>query len=249
MPVETIAELESYEDENTTWSMHRYVETSHSKSDPDAKMHEACLTCSQTHARSVSHPRDLDAWFNVGPIRLETQPTYEMISSRQAEQDTGWDHDMARKALSLVWKIQISAATKQEEVIAVIRLFGLNSIASRLTYLHELVADDPDEKPIKLKSLRGLALFIMSNRQLPDPQIGVSPDGFAHAEWRIVDHGILVMEFLPSDVIRFAAILPPSEFNEQRWSINGMLPSERMMDAIQPFTDRLVYTSDRQDTL
>ena len=92
---------------------------------------------------------------------------------------------------------------------------------------------------MSIESFRALALFLSSERQLPDPQIGVTPDGLAHIEWRLPPNGILAMEFLPSGLIRFAAISAPAQRDHERLSVNGTLPKDETLSAIQPFTSRL----------
>ncbi len=133
----------------------------------------------------------------------------------------------------------VATAADGEEVIATLRSSGCSSVADRLDYLRTLVAEDPEETPIAVESLRRLALFIMDQRRLPDPEIGVSPEGFAQAEWRVGDDGLLAMEFLPADVIRFAAISHPAGIGTQRVSVNGVLPTADTLDAVRVFTDRL----------
>ena len=124
-------------------------------------------------------------------------------------------------------------------IIAVLRLFRLDAIADRLGYLGQLAEDDPDEPSMSIESLRGLALFLMGERRLPDPQIGVTPDGLAHIEWRFPPNGILAMEFLPSGLIRFAALSAPAQPGLDRLSVNGTLPKDETLAAVQPFTSRL----------
>ena len=146
---------------------------------------------------------------------------------------------LTKSNLLPAWQPQIESGSTHEEIIAVLRLFGLNAIADRLGYLRQLVEDDPDEPSMALESLRSLALFLMSERQLPDPQIGVTPDGLAQIEWRFPNNGILAMEFLSSGLIRFAAISAPAQRGVERLSVNGTLYKEATLEAVRPFTARL----------
>ena len=134
------------------------------------------------------------------------------------------------------WRPQIVDAATRAEIIAVLRLFGLDTVASRLVYLCSLADDDPDEPHIEIESLRAMALFIMSERNLLDPRIGVTPDGLIQIEWRVPDTGVLAMVFLPSGLIRFAAISGPHQPETDRWSVNGTLPKEGTLSAVEPFT-------------
>ena len=47
------------------------------------------------------------------------------------------------------------------------------------------------------------------------------------------------MEFLPSGLIRFAAISAPARAGVERLSVNGTLPRDATMQAVQPFTSSL----------
>ena len=134
------------------------------------------------------------------------------------------------------WRPQIADAATHEEIIAVLRLFGLDLAASRLVYLCSLANDDPDEPCIEIESLRAMALFIMSERNLLDPRIGVTPEGLIQIEWRVLDNGVLAMVFLPSGLIRFAAVSGPYQPETDRWSVNGTLPKDGTLSAVEPFT-------------
>lgn len=126
-----------------------------------------------------------------------------------------------------------------EVIIAVLRVFRLDAIADRLGYLQRLVEDDPDEPSMVLESLRALVHFLIDEQQLPAPQIGVSPDGLSQIEWRIPTNGILAMEFLPSGLIRFAAISAPAQLGVERENVNGTLSKDATLDAVRPFISRL----------
>ena len=137
------------------------------------------------------------------------------------------------------WQAELRSAHTREGIIAVLRLFGLNAVADRLGYLRSLTRDDPEEPAIAIESLRAMALFLMGERHLPDPQIGVTPDGYAQIEWRVPHDGILAMVFLSSELIRFAAVSGPLLGKVQRPSVHGTLPKEDVLAAVRHFTSRL----------
>ena len=147
-----------------------------------------------------------------------------------------WTTTTHRKALPPAWRPLVVSASTRKEIVAVFRLFGLNDIAERLSYLRSLADDDPDETPMDVESLRAMALFLMSERQLPNPQIGITPDGLMQIEWRIPPSGIVAMEFRRSDMIRFAAISPSKEPGGDRRRINGTLRTHEALAAVLPFT-------------
>lgn len=140
------------------------------------------------------------------------------------------------------WPTRIAAESTHEGIIAVLRLFGLEKVADRLDYLRGLVNDDPGETPMNVESLRAMSLFLTSERQLPEPEIGVTPDGLMQAEWRTPPNGILAMEFLPSGLVRFAAITSPAQQGVDRLSLNGTLPKDEALAALRPFTSLLPST-------
>ena len=138
------------------------------------------------------------------------------------------------------WRTWIDAANTPEEIFGVLRRFGCNKVADRLGYLRRLSDHDPGEPQMQIESLRALAGFLTSKQELPDPQIGVNPDGLMQIEWGIPPSGILAMEFLPSDLIRFAAVSAPAQRDVERLSVNGTLPRDAALDALRSFTSRLL---------
>ena len=124
---------------------------------------------------------------------------------------------------------------KAQEIIEVLRLTNLGAAASRIDYLNSLDDDDPDEAPIQVDSLRHLALFLIEERSLQEPRIGVSPDGLMQIEWRLEHDGILAMQFLGAGQIQFAAIAGNVSKDMTRERLNGTLQKADMMEAIHPF--------------
>ena len=85
---------------------------------------------------------------------------------------------------------------------------------------------------IGLESLRRFAVFVLG-RHLPPPKIGTGPGGLAHAAWW-ADSGIMSMDFLPSGMVRFAAIL-----EDGGWKTSGVLPPDHMLVEIEPIRKAL----------
>ncbi len=138
------------------------------------------------------------------------------------------------------WRLYLEMASTIREIIDLLRELGRNSVADRLVYLEGLHDDDPDEPLIEFESLRTLAGFVLSEGQFPDPEIGLTPRGFAVGQWRTLPDGILAMEFLPNDWIRFAGIGCASHPLNQRRRINGELERHKAIDAVRDFTGQLV---------
>ncbi len=174
-------------------------------------------------------------------LELLEQSEYQSYSTQIAGWINNWQtlggHPRRQR---ISWRKQITVATKQEEVFAVLRLFNLDGTADRLVYLQRLALDDPDEQPMLLDSMRELVLFLMSERQLPDPQIGISPDGNAQVEWKVGESGLLAMEFLPTSLIRFAAISASAHHSTRRKSVSGTLEKTEALRAVEVFTSQIM---------
>ena len=130
----------------------------------------------------------------------------------------------------------IEAADTHEQIIEALREGGLTAIAERLQYLRNLGAHDSAEPPMEIESLRALARFLIGGRQLPDPGIGVTPDGLLMASWRVPPEGLMAIEFRPDSLIRFAAISASAKHAADRTSINGELPIDEALAVLSPFT-------------
>lgn len=133
----------------------------------------------------------------------------------------------------------IADAASREEVTAALREAGLDAAADRLDYLQELIDEDPDEPEMSLDSMRRVALFLVEERHLPFPDIGVGPDGSLGISWRIPPRGIVAMDLLPSGLIKFAATCGPVEFDIGPVVVNGTLPRKETLQAVKLFTDRI----------
>lgn len=118
------------------------------------------------------------------------------------------------------------------EMTAALRESGLDESADRLGYLQCLADEDPDEEPIAIASLRHLTSFLMDERHLGQPEIGVSPHGVALAQWRVLGSGILAMEFLGSGLIRFAGTSGPGSQDGESLRVSGTLPRTKALQAI-----------------
>ena len=119
------------------------------------------------------------------------------------------------------------------EMTVALKDSGLEESADRLGYLQRLADEDPDEEPIAIASLRHVTSFLMDERHLGQPEIGVSPHGVALAQWHVMDGGILAMEFLGSGLIRFAGTSGPGSQDGESLRVSGTLPRTKALQAIQ----------------
>ena len=130
---------------------------------------------------------------------------------------------------------RVLAATQPDEIVAVLAFGGCRVAADRIRDLNEMTRDNAqDEAAIVLASLRELALFLLSQRRLVDPEIGLSPNGLLLAEWASAERGVLAMKFLPDGIIQFAGVSAAGGVG-RRLRVHGGLPKDRALDAVRAF--------------
>lgn len=141
------------------------------------------------------------------------------------------------------WRRSISDVRRADSIIAVLRSAGLESIARRLKHLGEITDTDGEGRPMETESLRTVAIFLMENMVqralMPKPQITVSYEGLLYLRWQLGQDGALGMQFLTSALIRFTATMYGRGADSQRRSVNGVLPSDDMLEAVRPFLANL----------
>ena len=125
--------------------------------------------------------------------------------------------------------------TSRAAMTDALRKAGLDQSANRLGDLQRLAEEDPDEEPIAIESLRQLTAFLIDECHLGEPQIGVSPEGVALAQWRVMGTGILAMEFLGSKLIRFAGTSGPGSRDGESLRVSGTLPTTKALQVVNPF--------------
>ena len=202
---------------------------------------------------SYSYPRDLRAiegtwlgsqhgpWQHFYDIAQASRLLFPYRASLHSNFTGDSDSTNAQRRLpESLFSDWVAEADKHEEIIGVLRLQGLDSVADRISYLLRVSAGDTDEPPLHIDSLRYLAQFLFTERHLKSPRIGVSPDGMLQIEWLSDSIGILAMWFLVDGNIQFAAIEGKSQAGIERRRVSGVLSKEDTMRAVRPFTSGLV---------
>ena len=150
-----------------------------------------------------------------------------------------------------------------EGIIGNLRYFGLAEISERLEYLYREIADDPDELPISLESLRAFADFVSGTPLPGSPGVSVDPYGYVGLQWRIPDphalggeypieavagdddqfwgrgDGVLAMLFLPSGLVKFYGTSGPVGQGLRRLRLGDTVPQDSVMSEVEPFLSRL----------
>lgn len=138
----------------------------------------------------------------------------------------------------------VLASVQPAEIIAALSLGGCRAAADRIDDLNNMTRRGfPDEPAIVLASLRELALFLLSQQQFVDPEIGLSPSGLLLAEWTSAKRGVLAMKFLPDGMIQLAGISLAGSARS-RLRVNGVLPKDRALDAVRTFLPSLDVPDD-----
>lgn len=130
---------------------------------------------------------------------------------------------------------RIFAATEPDEIAASLAMGGCPAIADRIRDLVEMARDDAlNGTDVVLASLRELALFALSQRALPNPEIGLSPSGILLAEWASDERGVLAIKFLLNGMLQFAGVSARQSAG-CGFRVHSELPNDRAMDAVRAF--------------
>ena len=133
----------------------------------------------------------------------------------------------------------LEAVQIREEIVAVVRRFGLEHVADRLDYLIELEAEAPDEEPMDIGSLRSAMKFLLRDPRMPRPGIGVGPDGMVGFDWRLQPTGIIALSFDSADSVNYAAIVPVPSGGEEHQRLSGASQRADAFDKIVPFLSQV----------
>ena len=185
-------------------------------------------------------PESNDTWFQtyhdmVWPAGMEYFGTYPCHFTPAAK---AWRSANLPCSFQSLMGSLVTNADMSMEIIAILRLSGMVAIANRLSSLRQITDNDPDEAPMNVESLRYLALFLLSEREMRAPQIGLNPDGILGATWRMVDHTVVDIEFLPNSLIRLAALGPRAGSGSIRQRVSGLMEKKKAVRTIRSFTAR-----------
>lgn len=133
---------------------------------------------------------------------------------------------------------QVLAARQPDEIAAALVLGGRRAAADRIRDLDEMTREGAPDEAIVFASLRELALFLLGQRHLAEPEIGLGPNGLLSAEWASAERGVLAMKFLPGGMIRFAGVSAAGGA-VPRLRVNGELPTDLALDAVRAFLPSL----------
>ena len=132
----------------------------------------------------------------------------------------------------------LAAAVTRAAIVEVVRRCEHEAIADRLAYLIELDAEVPDEVPMDIDSLRSVAAFVLSERELYDPGIGVGPDGMVGLSWRLPPNGMIYLRFKGRGPVRYGVVTPTANDGDRRPHASGAAPVAEVMELVRPYLNR-----------
>ena len=131
------------------------------------------------------------------------------------------------------------ADPRADEIVRELEARRRFTAAERVAHLLSLDGDDPDEEPINVESLRWFAKLLQRCSTLPDPRIGVKPNGLVQIEWLLDPPGIVALTFLADGLIRIYAAFDEPGSMPHCAPVNSTLAPTEAEAAMQPFVDRL----------
>ena len=143
-----------------------------------------------------------------------------------------------RQRLEADCRETLKTAQERVAIIAIVRRLGLDRIADRLDYLIELEAEEPDEPPMDIDSLRAAVEFLLRDPQMPRPGIGVGYEGEVGYDWRLQPEGIVWLVFPALGQVQYAIIAPDQASPDNHTRLSGTSDQEAMLEIIRPFLSR-----------
>ena len=146
---------------------------------------------------------------------------YNQIADRKWSPEKEFSSIQKINDLMPNWESRIQKSITCSEIISIFKNMNMEKIADRLSFLNNLVHEDPNEFKMVFESLKEMALFLTS-QQFRKPMIGLTSKGFIQIQWHIDSKGLLVMTFLDTGIIKYSAIHPEDYEGAIRKRIRGI---------------------------
>ena len=135
-------------------------------------------------------------------------------------------------------------------LVSLLTIRGRKDVADRIQQYLDIVADEPDEPPVAMESLRSVVSFIAQQAKLAPPIVGSDPQGFMELEWHLKDNGdpnsvwgrgngVVSMKFLRSGKIQYVALSGPYRPGIERAEKQDESTKEEIMDSLGMFAHRI----------
>ena len=109
-----------------------------------------------------------------------------------------------------------------------------HELAVKLSFLNEVVNEDPDEDSISIDSMRNFISFLQNTTSLKCPNVALTPSNEIHAQWRTAPNRHFAAVFLPTGETRFVIFTPNSKDPEMTDRISGLTSADSLLETIQP---------------
>ena len=146
----------------------------------------------------------------------------------------------------------IFAAESEAALTAYLRDRGKGPVADRIDKFLNIFAEEPDEAPIVIDSLRSLVGFVLMIPTLRTPIVGSDPEGLMELEWHLADNGnpdsfwgrgngVVSLKFLTSGLVQYVALSGPHQKDVERLQTQGVSTKEYMLRSLGEFTSKITH--------
>ena len=146
----------------------------------------------------------------------------------------------------------IFAAESEAALTAYLRDRGKGQVANRIDKFLDILAEEPDEAPIVMDSLRSLGSFVLMSPTLRTPILGSDSEGLMELEWHLVDNGnpdsfwgkgngVVSLKFLTSGLVQYVALSGPHQKGVVRLQKHGVSTKEYMLRSLGEFASKITH--------
>jgi len=107
-------------------------------------------------------------------------------------------------------------------------------LSDRLSALHEMLCEDPDESPISVESLRSFIGFIQTTPNLRAPDIVLTPSNEIRAQWRTAPNRHFAVAFTADGDARYVIFTPNRRDPDRIDRLSGITSVDSLMETTQP---------------
>lgn len=109
-----------------------------------------------------------------------------------------------------------------------------SALSDRLSLLHEIVCEDPDEDPISFESLRSFIGFLQNTPDLRAPDIVLTPSNEIRAQWRTAPNRHFAVIFMPNGDARYVIFTPNHRDPDRIDRLSGITSVDSLMETARP---------------
>lgn len=180
------------------------------------------------------------------------QGLWESVANLVGEADLFQASVPAQMPTKAVDDASIFAAESETALTAYLRDRGKGPVADSIDKFWDILAEEPDEAPIVIDSLRSLVSFVLMTPTLRTPIVGSDPEGLMELEWHLPDNGnpdsfwgrgngVVSLRFLASGLVQYVALSGPHQKGVLRLQTQGVSAKEYMLRSLGEFTSKITH--------